>query len=279
MIRGVRAGRIEAMELAPNGFVHVRMTLDPAAALPQQPVVLLNESSLFGEWQATITERSAVGRDDEVIRQLTETALGDELLPGATMPDIAKLTAVAGRIAGEVASVAERVQVAFDAEAARELRTSIRNFAQLSTVMAQTVREQSNNLTTMSGDVRGGVESLVRSAQLLRAVAERVDSSTARGEVRQIVADAAEASRALRETGRRLAIVAEQLGRSQDHLESFLRTSDSIATKINRGQGSLGMMLNDPSFYRNSDSLMRELRALIADVQRNPRRYVNFRIF
>ena len=27
--------------------------------LPDEPVVLLNESSLFGEWQATVTERSA----------------------------------------------------------------------------------------------------------------------------------------------------------------------------------------------------------------------------
>lgn len=278
VVRGVRAGRVELMEID-SGFVIAHLTLDPAVGLPVDPVVLLNESSLFGEWQATITSRDAVGRDAEVNRQLEDATRGDGVLPGATLPDIARLTAVAGRIAGDVANVAERVQVAFDDQAARELRASLRNFSELSTVLAQTVREQSNNLTTVSADVRGGVQSLLRSAELLRAVSERVDSSTSRGEVRRIVEDAGEAARQLRETGRRLVAISEQLARSQDRLESFLAASDSIAAKVNRGEGTLGLMINDPSLYRNSDSVMLQLKNLLADIQRNPRRYINLRIF
>ncbi len=279
VVRGVRAGKIESMELSDSGFVLARMSLESSVGLPVDAIVLLNESSLFGEWQATITTRDAVGNDTEVIRQLAEAAGRPDVLPGATLPDIARLTAVAGRIAGDVASVAERVQVAFDEQAARELRGSLRNFAELSTVLAQTVREQSNNLTTVSSDVRGGVQSLLRSAELLRAVSERVDSSTSRGEVRRIVDDAAEAARQLRETGRRLLAISEQLGRSQDKLESFLANSDSVARKLNSGTGSLGMMINDPSLYRNADSVMRQLKVLLDDVQKNPRRYINLRIF
>ena len=279
VVRGVRAGRVDAMELADDGFVEVRLALDEGIALPRQPVVLLNESSLFGEWQATITERETAAGDEELQRQLQDATRNDDVLPGATLPDIARLAAVAGRIAGDVASVAERVRVAFDDQAAREMRNSIRNFADLSTVLAQTVREQSNNLTTVSSDVRGGVQSLVRSAELLRTVAERVDSSTTRGEVAQIVADATEAARQLRETGQRLLAISGQLGRSQDRLESMLARGDSIATRISEGRGSLGMMINDASLYHNSDSLMIQLRALIADVQQNPRRYINLRIF
>ena len=241
--------------------------------------MLLNESSLFGEWQATITSRDAVGRDADVVRQLSETSRGGDVLAGATLPDIARLTAVAGRIAGDVATVAERVQVAFDDQAARELRTSVRSFSEMSTFLAQTVREQSNNLTTVSSDVRGGVQSLVRSAELMRAVAERVDSSTSRGEVKRIVDDAGEAARQLRETGRRLAVISEQLGRSQARLESLLATSDSIARRIHAGDGSLGLLLRDPALYRNADSAMRQLNQLLADVQKNPRRYINLSIF
>jgi phospholipid/cholesterol/gamma-HCH transport system substrate-binding protein len=279
VVRGVRAGKVDRMELVEGGFVVVGMALDPDVALPRQPVVLLNESSLFGEWQATVTELENVGRDEDITRQLKETAGGDDVLPGATLPDIAKLTAVAGRIAGDVASVAERVQVAFDDRAARELRVSIKNFSELSTVLAQTVREQSKNMSTMSTNVRGGVESLQRSAEALSAVAARVDSSTSRGEVRRIVDDAGEAARQLRETSRRLLTISEELGRSQGRLEAFLATGDSIATKINGGHGSLGMLINDPHLYHNSDSLMTELRALLADIRQNPRKYVNVRIF
>jgi phospholipid/cholesterol/gamma-HCH transport system substrate-binding protein len=118
VIRGVRAGRLEALELSDSAFVLARMALDPDVTLPADPVVLLNESSLFGEWQATITSRDAVARDADVLRQVSETSRGGDVLPGATLPDIARLTAVAGQIAGDVASVAERVQLAFDEQAA-----------------------------------------------------------------------------------------------------------------------------------------------------------------
>jgi phospholipid/cholesterol/gamma-HCH transport system substrate-binding protein len=37
--------------------------------------------------------------------------------------------------------------------------------------------------------------------------------------------------------------------------------------------------VNDPRLYSNSDSLMVELRALVADIRANPRRYFNLRIF
>jgi phospholipid/cholesterol/gamma-HCH transport system substrate-binding protein len=279
VLRGVRAGRIEAMELSDSTFVLVRMSVNSNVGLPVDPVVLLNESSLFGEWQATITSREAAGRDADVSRQLSESARGGDVLPGATLPDIARLTAVAGRIAGDVASVAERVQVAFDDQAARELRLSVRSFSELSTTLAQTVREQSNNLTTVSSDVRGGVQALLRSAELMKAVAERVDSSTSRGEVRRIVDDAGEAARQLRETGRRLSALSEQLSRSQGRLESFIATSDSITRKIQAGEGTLGLMINDPTLYRNADSVMLQMKALLTDIQRNPRRYINLRVF
>lgn len=278
VVRGVRAGKIDRMQLE-DGFVVVGMALASDVELPDQPVVLLNESSLFGEWQATITGRAAVGRDEDIQRQLRETAKGDEVLPGATLPDIAKLTAVAGRIAGDVASVAERIDVAFDTEAAKELRLSIRNFSDLSTTLARTVREQSGNLTRTTASVEGGVEALNRAAMMLRDVSLRIDSATSDDQVQALVSDAGEAARQLKTATRQLTAMAEQLGKSQVRLDAFLIASESIATRINTGQGSLGLLVNDPAFYHNSDSLVMELRALVADFMKNPRRYLHLRIF
>lgn len=278
VVRGMRSGKIDRMELE-EGFVVVRMALEPGVELPQQPVVLLNESSLFGEWQATITGRDAVGRDEEIHRQLRETAKNDDVLAGATLPDIAKLTAVAGRIAGDVASVAERVDVAFDTEAAKELRLSIRNVSELSTILARAVNEQSGNLTRASARVDGGVEALSRAAMSLRDVSLRIDSATTGEQLQSLVSDAGEAARQLKAATSQMAGLAEQVGKSQARLDRFLIASESIATRVNAGQGSLGLLVNDPAFYRNSDSLVMELRALVADVKKNPRRYLNLRIF
>jgi phospholipid/cholesterol/gamma-HCH transport system substrate-binding protein len=142
VIRGVRSGRLQSMELD-DTWVRVRFSLDRDVAVPNDPVVLLNESSLFGEWQATVLEREALPRDVDVRRQIAEADAAGGDVPGATLPDIAQLTAVAGRIAGDVAALADRVDTAFDAAAARELRLSIRNFARMSPVFSEAARSTS----------------------------------------------------------------------------------------------------------------------------------------
>lgn len=280
VLRGVRAGRVEKIELGRDGWVDITMKLDPEVKLPPRPVVLLSQSSLFGEWQATITDESEIPRDDALVRQIADArSAGADKMPGATVPDIAQLTAVAGRIAGDVASVAQRVEIAFDEQAARELRTSIRNLATLSTTLAQTVRVQSNNLDALSADLRLGMTRLAGSAQAVQNVAQRIDSSTSTGQVRRVVDDVAVAAERLRETSEEVRAVSRQFAVSQARLQSLLTTSDSVMGKINAGQGSAGLLLNDPKLYRNSDSLVTELRALIADFKKNPKRYVNLRIF
>jgi phospholipid/cholesterol/gamma-HCH transport system substrate-binding protein len=179
-IRGVRAGRIEALELADGGWVQVRMSLDPEVHLPPDPVVVLAASSLFGDWQAAVMTRAAVPDNPAVREQLAAAAAArgaDDALPGATLPDIAQLTAVAGRIAGDVASVAERVQTAFTDTAAVELRSSIANVAALSAQLRTTAGKQSANLDVLAREVTATARALNGAAQAMQRTVARADSS------------------------------------------------------------------------------------------------------
>lgn len=277
VIRGVRSGRIQSIELADDGAVLVHLSLDRDAQLPQDPVVLLQESSLFGEWQATIMERNSLPRDDAVARQLMPTEPG--MIPGVTLPDIAKLTAVAGQIAGDVAAVAGRVEVAFDQTAAAELRASIRNFATLSTTLANAVRSHAGELDTMSVELQSAVRSLNRTARQTERMAERVDSSVASGEIRKLLSELGSAAAELHATSRTLSGMSRELAGTQDRLDQFLLHGDSVLVKVNGGQGTLGRLLNDSSLYAGSDSLVVALRGLVTDIRANPKRYFNLRIF
>jgi phospholipid/cholesterol/gamma-HCH transport system substrate-binding protein len=279
VIRGVVAGTIQAIELAPNGWVHIRMKLDRSVELPADPVVLLNESSLFGEWQAAIDSRSALPNDQEVRKEISEAAGERGILPGASFPGIGKLTAVAGQIAGDVANVASRVQTAFDDQAARELRASIKNVADLSAVLAGTVRAHASDLDTVALQLRTAVSSINRTATTVQRMAERIDTSAQSGDVKHIVDNVSAASTELRRATTQVSDLAERFSKSQGRLDTFLAIGDSILVKVNSGKGSLGMLLNDPSLYRRSDSLLVELQSLIADIKANPGRYVRLRIF
>jgi phospholipid/cholesterol/gamma-HCH transport system substrate-binding protein len=280
VIRGVSAGRVERIALADDGWVTVEMKLNEGIRLPDDPVVLIQAATLFGEWQAVITARSAAPGIREVLLQLSDTVgAPPATLPGAVLPDIAQLTSVAGGIAGNVASVAERVRVAFDDSAARELRSTIRNFNTMSTQLTRTVREQSRNLDSVAVDVRVGANELAQGMTNFQRTVARLDSATSAGEVERIIGETQQAAINLRQVSERLATMTMSLERSEASLRGALGKADTILGRIERGEGSLGLMVNNPSLYNNSDSLVIDLRSLIADFRRNPKRYINLSIF
>ncbi len=279
VVRGVIGGRIKGIELAPGSWVDVRLELDPAVRLPSDPVVLLNESSLFGEWQATIIERGSLPADDAVRRDITDASRDRAKLAGASLPGIGKLTAVAGQIAGDVASVAGRFEVAFDDSAARELRASIRNASVLSSTLSSVVRGHASDLDTLSNQLRLVIGSLDRTAKTVSLTAQRIDSAATSPQTRGIVEDLSVGAFELRRTATQVRDLSERFARSQGRLDTFLAQGDSVLSKINAGKGSLGLLVNDPSMYRQTDSLLVQLRALVADIKANPKRYLSVKLF
>jgi phospholipid/cholesterol/gamma-HCH transport system substrate-binding protein len=279
VIRGVRAGTVQSIELGEPGWVVLQLGLDHDVQMPPDPVVLLASSSLFGEWQATVTTETGVPADRELRAMIAEARSGGDTLPGAVLPDIAQLTSVAGRIAGDLAQVAERVQVAFDDQAAREMRESIRNFARLSADLSRTVAVQSRNLDSITYDVQQGLHTVNAAAATVNRIAARVDSSTSEGELRQLVLNSRRAADELATAATKIRALSEDLDKTNRMLATTVSRADSVFDKVNNGRGSLGMLVNDPRLYSNSDSLVTELRALLRDVRANPRRYLNLRLF
>jgi phospholipid/cholesterol/gamma-HCH transport system substrate-binding protein len=106
-----------------------------------------------------------------------------------------------------------------------------------------------------------------------------VDSATSRGELQTIVANSQNAARELVQAAQNLKHLTDRLDRTEASLSRAVARADSVFAKANSPSGSMGLLINDPSLYQQSDSLVRELRALVADVKKNPRRYVNVRVF
>jgi len=65
-------------------------------------------------------------------------------------------------------------------------------------------------------------------------------------------------------------------------VESIQSTMNELKTtiaKMNSGNGSLGMLLNDKKLYQNLESTTRSLNILLDDVRLHPKRYVNVSVF
>ena len=56
-----------------------------------------------------------------------------------------------------------------------------------------------------------------------------------------------------------------------------LKQTSAIFTKINNGEGTMGMLINNDSLYRKLDKTSEDLDKLLKDVRLNPNRYINIR--
>jgi phospholipid/cholesterol/gamma-HCH transport system substrate-binding protein len=54
---------------------------------------------------------------------------------------------------------------------------------------------------------------------------------------------------------------------------------DVILAKVDSGSGSVAKALNDPGVYNDMRGVLARIDSLVADVKRNPRRYINVSVF
>lgn len=69
------------------------------------------------------------------------------------------------------------------------------------------------------------------------------------------------------------------LGNTLASLESTLASLDKVTQKIENGDGTLGLLMNDKELYANLNEASKELDLLLQDFRLNPKRYVNVSVF
>jgi phospholipid/cholesterol/gamma-HCH transport system substrate-binding protein len=280
VLRGVRVGRVEAIRLASGNWVEADLRIYAGVALPQRPAVVATSVSLFGEWAASLVSFDQPPDDPNVRRALAEAqAAGGGRWPGATLPDIGQLTAQAGRIANDIATVSARVQTAFDSEAVLELRRSIKDFGMIADRLARAADEQAGNIGTVGQNLSKGSTALARAATVLESTLGRVDTATNQGQLALILNNASAASQDVRTASQDLRDLLDATHRSQESFVRVFVSADTILSRIANRSGTLGLLVADSALYRETTLTMIQLRQLLSDVQANPRKYFTFSVF
>ena len=272
-LRGVKVGRVTAIRLAADEWVQVDMQFDRTAELPPDPAVVAASSSLFGEWRANILGLAEQQDDPELSAALEQArAPGGEAWPGATLPDIGELTQQASRIAGDVANVTRRLEGVLDTSAVKELKASIEDLSQISRRLSGFARSQTQRLDTVGENISLGSSAFVRTVT-------RLDSATSGGIVPEVAGNTRMALADLRKAAADLREVTEAAAQNKVSMVQALQSADSILRRIERGQGTLGMLASDTMLYREATLTFQEARALIADIRNNPKKYLKVSVF
>jgi phospholipid/cholesterol/gamma-HCH transport system substrate-binding protein len=62
-------------------------------------------------------------------------------------------------------------------------------------------------------------------------------------------------------------------------LDSTGRALTQIVAKVDSGSGSAAKLINDPALYNDMHSLLGRMDSLVADIKKNPKRYINVKVF
>ena len=64
-------------------------------------------------------------------------------------------------------------------------------------------------------------------------------------------------------------------------LQTLMNILSQLSDRLEKGQGTAGMLFNDPTLYNNSNQMLVETRELVKAIRENPKKYltIHMKIF
>jgi phospholipid/cholesterol/gamma-HCH transport system substrate-binding protein len=279
-LRGVKVGRVEAIRLVENEWVETEFSIDRSIELPRKPAVISASASLFGEWTANIVPYEPLPADPNLREALVESdQAGGDAWPGATLPDIGQLTAQASRIAGDVGDITQRIGQAFDSTALKNLQQSVKDLAEISGRLVVFAGAQTNRIDRVSQNVATTSDAFAGVARTFQGAVARLDTATSDNQLKDILNNGRQSSADLRQAAADMRSVMAAARANEASLVSVLQQADSLMTRIQRGNGSLGLLATDSTLYRETTATVIQFRELLTDIQANPKKYLKISVF
>ena len=242
-MRGVNVGRVRGFHITQGG-VTVNMEMEREYEVPADSRISMESGGLLGGMIVEVVP----GRSGERVRDGAE-------LPGTAAAGMFDVATNVGNRADTVLGRAEAMLAPATIQAvgasAQELQVMLTSLAGLAT-------EQRREIALLSASLRRsaqGVESATTRPELVRAVA-RMDSITL------------------------------QLDRSTASLNRSTTSLEAVLGRMERGEGTLGKLSADETLYNNlnqaalsANRTATSADSLMADIKRNPRKYINLEVF
>ena len=280
-LRGVRVGRVEAIRLAPEDWVEAELTVDRSVELPAQAGrdLRLCQSLRRVECEHRLLraapERSHRAQRAGRIRSGRRRSAG----PAPRLPDIGQLTAQASRIAGDVGDITARIGQAFDSTALKDLQQSVKDLAEISRRMVKFADAQTSRIDRVSSNVATTSDAFAGVARTFQQAVARLDTATADGQLEDILANGQASSADLRQAAADMRSVMGAARANEASLVRVMQQADSLMTRIQQGNGTLGLLATDSTLYREATATVVQFRALLTDIQAQPRKYLKISVF
>jgi len=239
LLVGVNVGYLDEVDLHQDGILVTTLRIQKHYQVPVTSKAAVIPNGIFGDMAVALTPSRPDPRSFQP---------GDTIPIGPSTPGIAELTSKADSVMRSINAVSAALEHEMVATGGiRDLRNTIAATNRLVNDFSQIANEQSRQLSATMASLRRA------SAAIDPA---KVDSTVRN--IRTASANLAELSGQIKETSRKL---------------------DVVLAKVDSGGGSAAKLINDPGAYNDVRALLQRMDSLLADIKKNPKRYINVRIF
>lgn len=283
----VRLAGVEVGSVVDTPFVGDRVEVvmeigrDQAARITTGSVASLGSVSLLGEGAVDITS-STEGTPIPEWGYVRSGATAGSLTDVATQASagIEQITALVGDIRSGRGTMGQLVT---NDSLYRDLNELVTAFEDV----ARTVTSGQGTLGRLMNDP-AAARALEGSLQNLEAVTARLRAGE--GSLGRLLNDDA-LSQSLTSTTTNLEAITGRMSRGEgtagklmteevlyDRFTSVAGRLDTVMAALQQGDGTAGQLLRDKQLYENMNGTMAEVRALVAEIRKDPRRYLNVRV-
>jgi phospholipid/cholesterol/gamma-HCH transport system substrate-binding protein len=239
LLVGVNVGYVDEVQLHQDGILVTTLRIVKSYQVPVTSKAAVIPNGIFGDQAIALTP----SRPDP--RSFKE---GDTIPIGPSTPGISDLTTKADSVMRSVNAITMALQTEMVASGGiHDLRNTIAATNRLVNDFASIAAEQSRQLSATMTSLRRATGAIDPA---------KVDSTV--NNLRTSSANLAEISGQLKETSGKL---------------------DLLLAKVDSGPGSVAKLINDPGAYNDVRGVLQRMDSLLADIKKNPKRYINVKIF
>ena len=240
-VNGIRKGAVEGMFLHGEGVI-VDLALSHDVVLTRDSRVAIRNVGLMGEKVIAVDLRPS-----GEVYSTRDTIVG-EFEPG--MPEVLASLGVA--VSG-IQSLTMQLDSLSTALGRGGIASTVTNFRRFSEQLRLAVEEN-------RAELRATLDNFSAAAKTTRALTTEREAD-------------------IKRTLDHFASAAENLDRVTGRLDSLRGSMQSVATKLDKGQGSLGKLVNDEKLYLDLTTSVKSLKTLIDEMRANPQKYFKFSVF
>lgn len=259
-ISGVQVGHIDKIFLHPDGSgdVVVKCTAEEKINIPDNSVARLYSASLVGTREITLKlgdSPISIETGDTLQSQIKppiQEELSQQIIP---LRDKAEsILSRADTILEGISHFTKDVNRQKLTKSIEDMQKSMASIRQLTHVADTTFVANSEKLASIIHNVESLSTNLKNNNESITHILQNIESITD-------------------------TVTSAEIAQTVDNANKSLDKFNRIMEKIDQGQGSIGLLVNDDSLYLNLSRSSQELELLLEDIRENPGKYINVSVF